>query len=250
MRFVDFLEALVLPRLRLPIRYFYLLITRQLEPEIRFLRSTIDSGKRFVDVGANVGLYSFALCSKFQHVDAFEPLANASQPLIDYKKPNISVHAVALSNEAGQAELIIPKENDKPIQTRASLNHSTIQSAGLGMQPEVVQVELVRLDDFYFNDIDLLKIDVEGHELQVLHGARNTIERCRPLLVIEIEQRHLKTPIETVFNFLENLGYEGFYLKDGQVIPLVDFNVDLDQDLAKHTEHGAGYINNFIFRHL
>ena len=73
------------------------------------------------------------------------------------------------------------------------------------------KVEVRTLDSFGFTDVDLIKIDVEGHEYSVLEGSLLTIQRCKPILLIEIEQRHISRPIKEVFSLVMNQGYDGLF---------------------------------------
>jgi hypothetical protein len=65
------------------------------------------------------------------------------------------------------------------------------------------KVRVRPLDDFEINNCSLLKIDVEGHELQLLEGAINTIRRGQPLILIEIREQNMPA----VCRLLESLGY-------------------------------------------
>jgi len=94
-------------------------------------------------------------------------------------------------------------------------------------QHESLPVSLRRLDDYEFRDVSFIKIDVEGHEQRVIRGATETLERERPVILVEIEQRHLgSVPIITVFRQFEALGYMGgFFWGDG-FLSLKEFSVD------------------------
>jgi hypothetical protein len=79
-----------------------------------------------------------------------------------------------------------------------------------------------------FQDVSFIKIDVEGHELSVLEGGVRTIANNRPVLWVEIEQRHLSRPMSDVFEFIKSLGYDGgFY--DGTFQPLEKFRYEIHQ---------------------
>ena len=73
-----------------------------------------------------------------------------------------------------------------------------------------------KIDNYDFDDVDLIKIDVEGHEEYVIEGARNVIQSNKPILIVEIEQRHLKQ-IEEVFQSILKLNYKGFFLENGNL---------------------------------
>ena len=79
-----------------------------------------------------------------------------------------------------------------------------------------------KLDNIKFNNkIGFIKIDVEGHELEVIEGAKNTIVKNMPVLLIEIEKRHTKEPVENSINHIKKIGYECFFLMNKELI-LVD----------------------------
>ena len=68
-----------------------------------------------------------------------------------------------------------------------------------------------------------------------------------PILIVEIEQRHLKKKIEEVFQSILKLNYDGFFLQNGNLTPLNKFNYDLHQHLHLNNVSSKQYINNFIF---
>ena len=85
-----------------------------------------------------------------------------------------------------------------------------------------VKVEIKKLDDVKIvNKIGFIKIDVEGHELEVIEGAKNTIINNMPILLIEIEKRHTKEPVEKSINHIRKIGYECYFVKNEELI-LVD----------------------------
>ena len=104
------------------------------------------------------------------------------------------------------------------------------------------------MDAFGFTDRDLIKIDVEGHEAQVIEGAKKTLEASKPVIVFEIEQRHIgQTPIENVFQNFFDLGYRGMFLSDEKVIDIDDFQYEKYQKPYLENVFSENYINNFIF---
>jgi hypothetical protein len=116
-------------------------------------------------------------------------------------------------------------------------------------------IDVAPLDDFAFEDVSLIKIDVEGHERSVIAGARRTIERWRPTFIVEIEQRHLVTAtIFDAFAQIVTLGYQGWFFRDGTLEPLERFSYDRDQRpfLAEVTAGRTppAYANNFVFEPL
>jgi hypothetical protein len=103
---------------------------------------------------------------------------------------------------------------------------------------QVRHVPVKRLDDFSFDRVGFIKIDVEGHELSVLKGARELLQRDKPNLLIEIDLTgHSEEGFNEVFNFLYALGYESFVYQNKALI----------QIRGRELEFGASSIN-FIFR--
>jgi FkbM family methyltransferase len=66
--------------------------------------------------------------------------------------------------------------------------------------------QLLSIDDMKLDRVDFIKIDIEGMEIQALHGASETIERAKPLMLIE----HIKSNITDIDNFLSNFGYKSY----------------------------------------
>jgi FkbM family methyltransferase len=161
----------------------------------------------------------------------------------------IRVEAIALSNTAGMAELRILTQDP---------GRSTIDDANVLKDPDgslriSMTVPTMRLDDYDLQDVSLIKVDVEGHELAVLQGAERTLRRSMPNLLVEIEERHRAGGIRDVSAFLARLGYEGFFILDDQVHPLQRFDETVHQSPANIGSWKQGwkrrgvYVNNFFF---
>ncbi len=124
--------------------------------------------------------------------------------------------------------------------------------AAEGDEFSVLSVPVVALDD-YFNEADkvaVLKIDVEGAELDVLKGAERILRRHGPLLVFECENRHLATgKVEDVFSWLNGLGYEGSFVCEDRLLPISQFDAAIHQRQdGEWFWKSKDYCNNFIFR--
>lgn len=106
-------------------------------------------------------------------------------------------------------------------------------------------VKVNTLDSYGFTGVSFIKIDVEGYEASVIRGAFETIKLNHPVILVEIEQRHIgNDSIFSIFNLIEELGYQGYFYKNGILNKLTSFDVSSHQNL-KNKKH---YINNFIFR--
>lgn len=214
----------------------------QLEPELAAVLAMLPAGRRAIDIGANHGVYSYALARVCAHVEAFEPQIACARSLEAWNHPRVRVHVVGLSDQAGSLALAVPLAGGVPATGYATFGNVE----GDHMH---VTAAVQRLDDFAFQDVAFVKIDVEGHESKVIAGATETLKRERPLVLVEIEQRHLGSiPIGSVFDQLTSLGYTGSYLSEGAWQSLREFSVERDQLAFVAGDTRAPYINNFLFR--
>lgn len=171
---------------------------------VKLLRRVLGEGGVFVDVGANIGYFTklaSSVVGKTGGVFAFEPMPAALNllRLNSALLSNVTIFPLALSNKKGTATFYVRKKGDT-----SSLSHD------LSAKP--VQVTVSTLDDLLAEQprIDLIKIDVEGSELEVLHGGRTTLSRCRPIVYFELlpcftTQRGIG--IETFEEFFEDFQY-------------------------------------------
>jgi FkbM family methyltransferase len=233
------------PAFQVRVRYAYRYIRGQIDRELPLLRSLLDGRGRVIDVGANFGIYSYGLLDKAEAVEAFEPVPGPYQTLASFGG-RLRAHQVALSDHEGTGVMYVPQVNGRLRPGAASL------ARGSGSQT-TIEVPLHRLDWYQFKNVALIKIDVEGHEGAVLRGAQDTIGRNRPVLCVEIEQRHLGgMPIQTEFERIAELGYDGFFLDAAnKVRPIREFRHEQHQApfLADLMTHEHEYINNFVFVH-
>nr|WP_280863895.1 FkbM family methyltransferase [Falsiroseomonas frigidaquae] len=127
-----------------------------------------------VDGGAHIGTWSLPMAADFAQVLAFEPCAENRSCLADNLAgcPNVTIHAAALGAADGQAHMALCPE------AGANSGQQMITAEGL-------PVPMRALDSLRLPALDLLKLDLEGYELPALIGARETIRRCRPVVVIE-----------------------------------------------------------------
>lgn len=190
------------------------------------------SGATVVDVGASWGLFTYHLArrvGKSGQVYSFEPHPDNAPMLrkLDRALPYVHFNQAAVSDEPGTAQLLVPARHNRQVTAQGSLAHGF---DGQGVDVRKIDVPLVRLDDVLTDvAVDFVKIDVEGHEMSVLRGGSAMFRRCRPTILIEIEQRHLSVPIAEVFRLIEDLGYHLFYVRDTALRPIADFDVARDQ---------------------
>ncbi len=136
-----------------------------------------------LDIGAHVGLWSMHLVKLFAEVHAFEPVPLHAEIFPrNVATKNVTLHRVALGARAGTVSLSVPEESTG----NAQVLDGHRNPHGTDKPREVWHgVAMRSLDGFGFARADLVKIDVEGFELPVVQGARETLLRCRPNVVLE-----------------------------------------------------------------
>ncbi len=164
-----------------------------------------------VDVGAHAGAVLeelVRLAPRGTH-HAFEPLPAMAAALRE-RFPAVAVHELALSDAAGQRAFVhmVDDPGWSGFRERPTPGGQTSRQ---------LTVEAATLDDMLPADlrIDLLKVDVEGAELEVLRGARGTLERWKPVVVLEHglgSADHYGTAPRDVFALLEEAGLRLFTL--------------------------------------
>ena len=177
--------------------------------EVDLVRAHLRDGGVLIDVGASIGTFGveIARTNPLVEVHAFEPVAATRDALIVNARKNgvaarVHVSHLALLDGVGSVNIT---------RSLQGMNFVVLDEA----QDEVDRVDSGTLDDYIeghgIDRVDALKIDVEGAELLVLKGGRRTLERDRPLLVVEIEEqwtRRFGHRAVEVFDLLSELGYE------------------------------------------
>ena len=218
------------------------------KPELRVLRQFVDPGRVSIDVGANIGVHSYFLGRWSRAVHAYEPNPSLLPALRGSAARNVTVHGVALSDRSGQATLTVPVVDGEAADPYGTLVASTASTASTTTTAlHSYSVETRRLDDGGHIDVGLIKIDVEGHEQEVIAGARETIARDRPTLLVEIEQRHLSCDARNFIDEVEGLGYRGWMLLGGALRPAEQFSVERHQTAVLADPSVGPYVENFFF---
>ena len=169
-----------------------------------------------LDIGAHDGAFALPFAAlPGARVLAFEPLPEAFARLRaafgDPLPAHVELRREALGDRDGEAVLAVPVLDGAPQEQWAS----TAKGYGALGEPRVaerrVTVPLRRLDGFGLTDLAAVKLDAEGAEYEVLRGARETLLRCRPVLSVEIEERHRPGSTWAVPAFLDALGYGTYW---------------------------------------
>jgi FkbM family methyltransferase len=216
------------------------------EVELHLLDLLCDPSRQSVDVGANIGVYSYLMSRRSPRVIAVEPHPDLAAFLRKGLPPNVTVVEAALSDREGGAEIHVPVRGGIEVTTRSALDPAAYPG-----EMRRIRVRLRTLDDLGCEAPGLLKIDVEGHEAAVLRGGRKLLAAGRPRVLVEVADARAPGSTREVFALMQGLGYEGCYVFRGDVLPLSAFPETRQQPradaVAQGTSRREGYSNNFIF---
>jgi FkbM family methyltransferase len=130
-----------------------------------------------VQAGGNIGIFAKRLAEEFAVVHTFEPDSSLyAQLLINATEKNIVAHRVALGDCAASVGMSCVRRDSSGREAHEGLTHV----AGAG------DIPMRTLDSYCLDHCDLLYLDIEGYELKALRGAVQTIERCRPVIGVEV----------------------------------------------------------------
>jgi len=159
--------------------------------------------KVVLDIGANIGNHALFFAEYFKHVFAFEPNPIAHKLLeINAISRNITPLNYGLSNKNCKMAFRVNASN---IGGSKILENNSDVSDG-----KVIDVDVRRLDDLIELadvNISLIKIDVEGHELSVLKGAKGIIEKDEPIILFEQGIDEISDGSSAVIDFVRSHGY-------------------------------------------
>jgi len=224
---------------------------RTREPELFLIKDLIKKDDICFDIGSYHGEYIYQI-EKYtnpKNIYAFEPIKSQYKVLKKlFKKSNI--FNIALSDSKKNAKIKVPILNDGQISfTRSKLNKEIVEDNEVNFLSYNISCDT--LDNFCINNkidmINFIKIDVEGSEFDILKGGYNTLKKFKPIMIIEIEDRHHQNDrINEIFKFIDSIGYE---IKFFDLISFDFKSIDLFS-ISKNQKiediKTDKYINNFI----
>lgn len=223
---------------------------------LKRLRDLCPNARTVIDVGMNIAMNTIEYATWAENVHGFEPtpqtydmaLRNVQiaqqQRALDFPKGwyrngtgwasmviggNIHTYDVGLGSEDADTEIVIRPDNaghnhidndDRPRWTgkkwipRTEKHHKVLY--------EKIPVKIRTLDSYRFQDVDIIKIDVEGFEYDVLLGSTDTIARCNPVVQIEMvyaQPHRFGHSVHDILKFFEERDYR-MTLCDGTVLPM------------------------------
>jgi FkbM family methyltransferase len=203
------------------------------EPELAVLDTLVRRGGTAVDVGANQGFFAYALAQVADRVVAFEPNPDYALFARWMLRGRATVHRLALSDKPGRATFYVPVDHDGMVLHLAgSLKRTHAQFA----RNRTYQVEVRTLDSFGLTDVRFIKVDVEGSEREVLDGARTTIMRDRPALLLELLSGTHQDPGAYTAAICDAFGYDAVIVQRGERIPALPTIAALGKNTSWGTE--------------
>lgn len=181
----------------------------EISPSGEYQRAQLDAALRRVtdwtmaiDAGAHIGTFAKVMSGRFEKVIAVEPSPDTFEcldvNLSNAGCTNVERRHVALGREPGFVHMELTSEQE----TRANTGARFIKPGG--------SIPVETIDSWELPSLGLLKMDVEGSEPAVLAGAKDTIKRCQPVILVEMKWLWTKTygiPKDAVSKFLTHHGY-------------------------------------------
>jgi FkbM family methyltransferase len=212
----------MLPRpMRLPLSFKVATQIANYEAEVLALRRLLPNLRGLaLDVGANVGFWTYALkrTNYFDAIVALEPNPSMAQQIADARLEAVRVECCAVSDTIGEAMLRIPIASGVAMAGWATLErqidclHDTVTS---------IAVRTKTIDSMGLENLRFVKLDVEGHELAALRGGTRTLTAFKPVCIIEVRRENL-AGVDEWFSTID--------LRYKRVNTLSDLGVDLSGD--------------------
>ncbi|MFN3420989.1 MAG: FkbM family methyltransferase [Armatimonadota bacterium] len=186
--------------------------------ETKVFLSHLREGMTVMDIGANIGVYALHFARKVGpngKVYAFEPVPENFERLKEHIALNNATNIVpvplALFDRKGTVKISVAEG---------------ASSIFCWSTDQFVEVPTTTLDEFVAEQgvmrVDALKLDVEGAELQVIHGADKTIRQFKPVMMVELNEYTLRaagTSPEELFQTITSYGYKAFVIRNKRLIP-------------------------------
>jgi len=154
--------------------------------EIEFLEYILNNHpkqKNIIDIGANIGNHSlfFSEFMEYDKIYCFEPFESNVEILREnLKDKNVEIYPLALSDKIGDQILYNSQQGNNGGFSLECYDHPSSKSYKV-----LDSVKVNTLDSYNFENITMIKIDVESHELPVLNGSIETIKRNKPIIFVE-----------------------------------------------------------------
>ena len=195
--------------------YFTISLERQKYHEKHFtdfVRLYLKKGDVALDLGANLGYHTITMAELVENsgkILSFEPQRIIFQQLncnvFLNRLDNVDTYNLAVGNS--NSDVFI----DSPNYHRINPMYTNIGNTSINTDNVGYKVHQIQLDSLELNRLDFIKLDIQGYELFALQGAKNTIDKFKPVMFMEIEEKQLekfKTSSVDLINYTKELGYK------------------------------------------
>lgn len=211
--------------------------------QLKILDNLLQPEMTFVDIGANQGEFTVFAAKRLTkgQVISFEPVSTVFKKLeLNIKAnnfKNVKLIQKGLGSQKGFFTVYSSGEESKDGTLNEGLYtiHSTIK------RNEVYEtIEIICFDDFIeeqnINKIDVMKIDIEGAELEALKGAKKTIESSKPIIIMEVNEETSRAAgysAKELIDYLGNMGYRfELIISNGKSKPISSQEIGRFQNIA------------------
>lgn len=183
---------------------------------LRYMRDLVPNARRIIDVGANVGTNTLEYATWAKTVEAFECNDINYQCLVDNIALNRKTHGTEQWYKRGNASLALTAEinvHNMALMDRAGWAYVTHKEAGLADYVNFDRGDseciVDTIDNANWQDVDAIKLDTEGTEWLIVQGAKATIERCRPVVQVEMWgwEKRFKLNNQDMLDYFKSLNY-------------------------------------------
>ncbi len=188
------------------------------QAELRLLKSILKEGDTFIDLGTNIGLYSLTaskIVGQKGRVISFEPFGKNYDTFIH----NLELNHLSNTNVVPEKKAVGKSDSTLMLYSNSSDSNMGMVSTKERTHTHKESVESVSLDTYLkknkINKVDLIKIDIEGHEKDALIGMAGTTKDIKPSFIIEILEGEDK---QFFIDFFNSQGYTRYFItNDGQL---------------------------------
>jgi FkbM family methyltransferase len=176
-----------------------------------------------LDIGASIGMNAVNYSQYFHSVEAFEPDPDVYECLLDTIVANdcynVMTHPIAAYNKS-QIKKFIKFPN-------ATFANTLKPDSYVGRSRPQLSIQCEPIDDYEFDNVSFIKIDVEGWEMSVLEGCKNTIIKSSPVVQVEIKPQMLKrnnTNPLNIWSWFDSIGYQAHHFLGDVSNPILENN--------------------------
>lgn len=190
----------------------------------KYIQQNYKENTNIIDLGGNIGTTTLMMSEVLSdncNIFTFEPLYSdilLKNVLDNNLIESVIIYPYGVGNEKTTLSI-------KPINLSDNINFGAVSLKSIEEEKSKIKIKIVPLDHFNFKNISLIKIDVDGMEIEALEGCLNLIKRCKPTIIIETYKLY-KLKQTDVFKELTIMGYEIYNIPEGYNDYIMKINSD------------------------